>query len=189
MVKSMISFFIDIIIQSLLSVLYRIEAEELKLLLRRHPTAFTEDEIVEIGELFYAGKSGGSVSFERFIEAIDKVVDLETEDGKKVDTHGNPLELGTCGNEFLFFKHHSNYTPEELDVKLTHTEPQGLRDRFALNCVKAVRWCFDTATGWNYKSITPDMILQRTIYLETIAAVPGMVAAIVRIHVIYLVFE
>lgn len=158
----------------------RIEAEELKELLRRHPTAFTEDEIVEIGELFYAGKSGGSVSFDRFVEAIDKVVHLETEDGKKLDSAGNPLDLGTCGNEFLFFKHHSNYTPEELDVKMTHTEPQGLRDRLAFNCVKAVRWCFDYATGWNYKSITTDMILQRAIYLETIAAVPGMVAAIVR---------
>ena len=149
-------------------------------MLRRHPTAFTEDEIVEIGELFYAGKSGGSVSFDRFVEAIDKVVHLETEDGKKLDSAGNPLDLGTCGNEFLFFKHHSNYTPEELDVKMTHTEPQGIRDRLAFNCVKAVRWCFDNATGWNYKAITTDMILQRAIYLETIAAVPGMVAAIVR---------
>lgn len=160
--------------------MFRIEADELKQLLRRHPTAFTEDEIMEIGELFYAGKSGGSVSFDRFVEAIDKVVHLETEDGKKLDSAGNPLDLGTCGNEFLFFKHHSNYTPEELDVKMTHTEPQGIRDRLAFNCVKAVRWGFDNATGWNYKAITTDMILQRAIYLETIAAVPGMVAAIVR---------
>jgi Alternative oxidase len=167
---------------------HRIEADELKNLLRRHPTAFTEAEIVEIGELFYAGKSGGSVSFDRFVEAIDKVVDLETEDGKivkKTDAAGNPLDLGTCGNEFLFFKHHSNYTPEELNVKMTHTEPQSFRDRLALNCVKAVRWGFDNATGWNYKAITTDMILQRAIYLETIAAVPGMVAAIVRLaHVV-----
>jgi Alternative oxidase len=152
-------------------------------LLRRHPTAFTEEEIMEIGELFYAGKSGGSVSFDRFVEAIDKVVHLETEDGtaiRKKDAAGNPLDLGTCGNEFLFFKNHHYYTKEELDVQMTHTEPQGLRDRFALNCVKAVRYLFDSATGWNYKAITPDMILQRAIYLETIAAVPGMVAAIVR---------
>lgn len=162
---------------------YRIESEELKQLLRRHPTAFTEDEIMEIGELFYAGKSGGSVSFDRFVEAIDKVVHLETEDGSafrgKHDAAGNPLDLGTCGNEFLFFKRHQYETKEELDVQMTHTEPQGLRDRLALNCVKAVRYGFDNATGWNYKTITPDMILQRAIYLETIAAVPGMVAAIV----------
>jgi Alternative oxidase len=166
--------------------LRRIEAEELKQLLRRHPTAFTEDEIVEIGELFYAGKSGGSVSFDRFVEAIDKVVHLETEDGGflKKDPAGNPLELGTCGNEFLFFKHHANYTKEELNVKMTHTEPDGFRDRLALQCSKVVRWCFDNATGWNYKTITPNMILQRAIYLETIAAVPGMVAAIVSLSLV-----
>jgi len=35
------------------------------------------------------------------------------------------------------------------------------------------------ATGWN-GTITPAKVLNRTIYLETIAAVPGMVAAIVR---------
>lgn len=165
----------------------RIETEELKQLLRRHPTAFTEEEIVEIGELFYAGKSGGSVSFDRFVEAIDKVVHLETEDGtalRKKDSAGNPLDLGTCGNEFLFFKHHQYYTKEELNVQMTHTEPQGLRDRLALNCVKAVRYLFDNATGWNYKAITPEMILMRAIYLETIAAVPGMVAAIVRVVIV-----
>jgi Alternative oxidase len=143
---------------------------------------------VEIGELFYAGKSGGSVSFSRFVEAIDKVVQVETDDstaadGEKKDAaaSSNPLDMGTCGNEFLFFKHHSYHTKEDLNVQMTHTEPQGLRDRLALRCVKAVRWCFDNATGWTYKKITPDMILQRAIYLETIAAVPGMVAAIVRI--------
>ena len=36
------------------------------------------------------------------------------------------------------------------------------------------------ATGWTYGNITPEKVLNRTIYLETIAAVPGMVAAIVR---------
>jgi len=152
---------------------YRIDTEELKQLLRKHNSAFTEEEIIEIGELFYAGKSGGSVSFERFVEAVDRVVHQETE----TDEDGvskNPLELGSCGNEYLFFKSHSNYTKEELTgVQMTHTEPQSLRDRFALNCVKLVRYGFDKATGWSYGSITPDQILNRTIYLETIAAVPG----------------
>jgi hypothetical protein len=63
---------------------------------------------------------------------------------------------------------------------MTHVEPQTLRDRLALNCVKAVRMGFDFATGWNYGNITPNMVLNRTIYLETIAGVPGMCAAIVR---------
>jgi Alternative oxidase len=152
-------------------------------LLRRHTSAFTEEEIVQIGELFYAGKSGGSVSFDRFIEAMDRVVQLETEDGANMprDKLGNPLGVGTCGNEYLFFKSHSDYTTEELTgVEMTHTEPQGMRDRLALASVKAVRFVFDQATGWNVGGITQDKILNRAIYLETIAAVPGMVAAIVR---------
>lgn len=161
----------------------RIDTEELKQLLRGHNTAFTEEEIVEIGELFYAGKSGGSVSFERFVEAMDKIVQLEGEDGgiHRKDATGNPLDLGTCGNEYLFFKSHSNYTKEDLTgVKLVHTEPQNLSDRLALTCVKAVRFGFDKATGWDNGDITPNKVLHRAIYLETIAAVPGMVAAIVR---------
>jgi hypothetical protein len=156
-----------------------IETEELKMLLRKHNNAFTEEEIVEIGELFYAGKSGGSVSFDKFVEAIDRLVEREERDDVRKDDDGNPLQIGSCADEYLFVNRHQ-YTPEQLHIQLTHTEPQGFRDRLALNAVKAVRYVFDKATGWNYGTITPDMILNRVIYLETIAAVPGMVAAIVR---------
>lgn len=99
----------------------------------------------------------------------------------KKDAAGNPLALGSCGNEYLFFRSHSNYTKDDLTgVQMTHIAPQGLRDRLALNSAKLVRAAFDWATGWNYGKITPEVILHRAIYLETIAAVPGMVAAIVR---------
>jgi hypothetical protein len=159
----------------------RIDTDELKTLLSKHNNAFTVDEIVEIGELFYAGKSGGSVSFDRFIEAIDRVVQLEEErDDENRDHKGNPLQLGTCGNEYLFYKSHGTYTQADLDIKLVHTPPESFSDRVALNAVKAVRFGFDKATGWEYGSLNQNTILQRVIYLETIAAVPGMVAAIVR---------
>lgn len=141
-----------------------------------HDKAFSEEEITAMRELFYAGKSGGSVSMERFIEALDMVV-ANKGNLTKLD---NPLGMGTCGNEFLFFKP-QGYNQEDIkDIELTHTKPQNFRDRLALGAVKCVRYFFDTATGWNYGKITPDMILNRTIYLETIAAVPGMCAAIVR---------
>jgi Alternative oxidase len=158
----------------------RIQTDELKELLRKHNSAFTEDEIVEIGELFYAGKSGGSVSFDRFVEAIDRVVQLETGEVDR-DVDGNPMGIGSCGNEYLFYHSHGNYKPEEIkNLKLTHTKPASFRDRLAFNAVKGVRLLFDRATGWNYGKLNPDMILHRVIYLETIAAVPGMVAAIIR---------
>ena len=145
-------------------------------MLRKHNNAFTEDEIVEIGELFYAGKSGGSVSFDKFVQAVDRVVQRHESDNTDYDEQGNPLKLGSCGNEFLFYKSHSNM---DWNIKLTHTPPQTFTDKLAFGAVKAVRLLFDTATGWNGK-ITTDKVLNRTIYLETIAAVPGMVAAIIR---------
>ena len=77
-------------------------------------------------------------------------------------------------------KHHGHYTDEELDVKLTHVEPKDTLDQMAYNAVKLVRLGFDSVTGWKHDNITINNILNRTIYLETIAAVPGMVAAIVR---------
>mmetsp|Transcript_32690 Transcript_32690/g.75259 ORF Transcript_32690/g.75259 Transcript_32690/m.75259 type:complete len:268 (-) Transcript_32690:905-1708(-) len=77
-------------------------------------------------------------------------------------------------------KSHGHYTDEELNVKLTHVEPMGIRDSLAFNAVKMVRFVFDSATGWNSNGLTTEKILHRVIYLETIAAVPGMVAAIVR---------
>ena len=62
---------------------------------------------------------------------------------------------------------------------MTHTPPEKIIDKLAFYSVKGVRKLFDAATGWNGK-ITADKVMNRTIYLETIAAVPGMVAAIVR---------
>lgn len=76
--------------------------------------------------------------------------------------------------------HHGHYTEEELDVKLTHVEPTTFSDKLALNAVKTVRVLFDTATGWRNDNITTTNIMRRVIFLETIAAVPGMSAAIIR---------
>merc|ERR1711937_556796 len=65
------------------------------------------------------------------------------------------------------------------DIELTHQEPTNFSDRAAFQAVKIVRGLFDTATGWsNDKIVTQDKILNRVIFLETVAAVPGMVAAV-----------
>ncbi|KAL7568528.1 hypothetical protein ACA910_002644 [Epithemia clementina (nom. ined.)] len=154
----------------------RLDTGELKNLLRKHKSAFTDEEISQIGELFYAGKSGGSVSFDKFIEAIDRVIQKEEGEDDEEGRKENPLDIGTCGNEYLFYKSHSNM---DWNIELTHTAPKNLRDRLAYNAVKVVRFVFDFTTGWNGE-ITTNKILNRTIFLETIAAVPGMVAAIVR---------
>ena len=110
------------------------------------------------------------------MEALDRVLQAEKEDGLV----SNPLRMGDCGNEYLFYKNRGNYTYEELHAPATHKPPEGIRDKLAYNAVKLVRMGFDSATGWNGNNITTSMILNRTIFLETIAGVPGMVAAIVR---------
>jgi hypothetical protein len=169
----------------------RLDAGELKELLRKHHSAFTDNEIVEIGDLYYAGKAGGSVTFDRFIEAVDRAaanvdpanLGWRTEDklGHFKDSGRHPLGVGREGMEFYQAgKGHGFYTPEELDVKLTHVPPVGIRDNLAFNAVKGVRYLFDLATGWKHDNITIPNIMNRVIYLETIAAVPGMVAAVVR---------
>lgn len=120
------------------------------------------------------------------MEAIDKLMmheDLsdtgdEPWDSKKEDK-SNPLGIGNFANEYIFIHNHV-YKPEDLDIKITHVEPKGIRDNLAFQAVKGVRYLFDIATGWKTGTITPDKILNRAIFLETIAAVPGMVAAIVR---------
>jgi hypothetical protein len=154
----------------------RIDAEELKNLLRRHNSAFTDEEILEFSDLFYAGKAGGSISIPDLIEALDEVAAMDQSDTSHRDHH---LVDGSCSAEYVFHKSHG-YTPEALDIKLTHVEPSSALDKLAFNAVKVVRALFDAATGWKNDHITPANILNRVIFLETIAAVPGMVAAIVR---------
>jgi len=174
--------------------IFRIDAEELKALLRKHSSSFSDEEAYEIGELFYAGKAGGSVSIDSFIEGIDHIAaaqkvsgsdndsaetKLDSEHFKEGDRH--PLGVGRCAAEYMYAgKSHGYYTPEELDVKITHVVPVGVVDTMAFNAVKLVRFFFDSATGWKNDNITIPNIMNRVIYLETVAAVPGMVAAIVR---------
>jgi demethoxyubiquinone hydroxylase (CLK1/Coq7/Cat5 family) len=80
----------------------------------------------------------------------------------------------------LYAKTHGKYSEEDLNIELTHVPPNSLSDKSALFAVKCVRMVFDTATMWNLGSITKEKILNRAIFLETIAAIPGMVAAIIR---------
>ncbi|KAI6044815.1 AOX, alternative oxidase mitochondrial precursor [Pisolithus marmoratus] len=91
---------------------------------------------------------------------------------------------------------HPVYTPEELRAVL-HRQPQSFSDKVALNLVKL--WGFDLASGYKHKPLPPNSSsmsleelrrggyvlterawLMRILFLETIAGVPGMVAAMLR---------
>eukprot|EP00581_Thalassiosira_minuscula_P012929 CAMPEP_0183721356 /NCGR_PEP_ID=MMETSP0737-20130205/13648_1 /TAXON_ID=385413 /ORGANISM="Thalassiosira miniscula, Strain CCMP1093" /LENGTH=500 /DNA_ID=CAMNT_0025951353 /DNA_START=113 /DNA_END=1615 /DNA_ORIENTATION=+ len=173
----------------------RIDAEELKALLRKRNDSFTEEEILELSELFYTSLGASSVDIHQFLEALNNAVVAQ---GSTIGGGGNmaygeaiplaeagrykthPLGIGTCASEFMFNKTHGKYSEEDLNIKLTHVPPVTFSDKTALFAVKCVRVLFDTATLWNVGSVTKEKILNRAIFLETIAAIPGMVAAIIR---------
>jgi len=165
----------------------RINAEELKVLLKKHRSTFTDKEIEELSELFYAAKAGGSVTYDHFIKAADYAVEAKVESKAGLDHNlhfkatstEHPLGLGKCSVDYLLGGH-PVYTPEELDIKLTHTPPVTFTDGLAFRSVKLLRFFFDTATRWNVGEITKKKVMLRTIYLETIAAVPGFVGAMIR---------
>jgi hypothetical protein len=152
----------------------RMDAQEFKQLLRKHKNIFTEAEILEIAELFYVGNAGKSIPFDKLIDAIDRLAA-----GKEGETKSNPLGVGSCAAEYYYDLNHHQWKKDQLNIELSHVQPQTMSDKIAFGAVKLVRLGFDVATGWNGE-ITKHKVLQRVIFLETIAAVPGMTAAIIR---------
>ncbi|KAJ3717038.1 alternative oxidase [Lentinula raphanica] len=94
---------------------------------------------------------------------------------------------------------HPVYTPEELKaVEVLHREATCFSDKLAANLVKLCRWGYDLVSRYKHKTIPPDsnmtleqlrkegyvlddkQWLQRILFLESIAGVPGMVAATLR---------
>jgi len=152
----------------------KMDSNELKYLLRKHKNIFSEKEILEIAELYYVGNAGKAISFDKLLETIDNILS-----STKKESNKNALGVGSCAAEYYYDVDHHQWKEDELDVQLTHVEPKTLSDKIAYNAVKLVRVGFDTFTGWN-NEITTKKVLQRVIFLETIAAVPGMTAAIIR---------
>ncbi|KAJ3024384.1 UNVERIFIED_CONTAM: hypothetical protein HDU68_008220 [Siphonaria sp. JEL0065] len=103
-------------------------------------------------------------------------------------------------NSTDYVLHHPVYTPTELEAtKYTHRNIQGIRDSVAFSLVRLMRFGkatygkseyvtnfgntgFDTATGYTDKVgiMTEKQWLNRIVFLETVAGVPGMVAGMIR---------
>jgi len=152
-----------------------IQPEEFRKLLRMHRTNFNEYEIDSMTECFYSGTGGRGVALDRFVEAL-QIAAMNPNDADKV---AKTLGISTCGAEYLLGSKPHAYSPEELKIELSHKVPDTVIGKMSFHTVKAVRYVFDSATGWN-GDIKPHNVLNRVIYLETIAAVPGMVAGILR---------
>ncbi|KAJ3066158.1 hypothetical protein HDU98_010526 [Podochytrium sp. JEL0797] len=78
---------------------------------------------------------------------------------------------------------HPVYSSEELAAtKYTHRDVSGIRDGIAFATVSAMRFFFDKGTGYVDKvgAMTERQWLNRIVFLETVAGVPGMVAGMIR---------
>ncbi|KAA1476612.1 AOX, alternative oxidase mitochondrial precursor [Dentipellis sp. KUC8613] len=94
---------------------------------------------------------------------------------------------------------HPVYSPEELrSVEVLHREAKTASDKFAVTFAKILRWGFDLVSGYKHKPVPPgaNMSLEelqkggyimtehdwlnRILFLESIAGVPGMVGATLR---------
>ncbi|KAL8920238.1 MAG: hypothetical protein Q9172_004591 [Xanthocarpia lactea] len=99
--------------------------------------------------------------------------------------------------------HHPVYTEEQMkSIQVAHRETRNWADRVALMMVRLMRWGMDTATGYSHAKETVKLQgdgnqaalgqkkgwfamnerkwLIRFLFLESVAGVPGMVAASVR---------
>ncbi|KIK69608.1 hypothetical protein GYMLUDRAFT_33984 [Collybiopsis luxurians FD-317 M1] len=108
-----------------------------------------------------------------------------------------PYPNGGHHGDWVLF--HPVYTPEELKaVEVLHRNATTFSDKLAANLVKLCRWGYDLVSGYKHKEIPPGanmtleqlrkegyvldhkQWLQRILFLESIAGVPGMVAATAR---------
>ncbi|KAL1677893.1 alternative oxidase-domain-containing protein [Schizophyllum commune] len=109
-----------------------------------------------------------------------------------------PQQPHTFTGDWLLF--HPVYKPDELkSIQVIHQVPTKLSDKVAYRLVKLARWGFDIVSGYKHKALPadahkmtvqalrkdgyvlgPDGWLNRFLFLESIAGVPGMVAATLR---------
>ncbi|KAH3703449.1 uncharacterized protein LOC127861089 [Dreissena polymorpha] len=76
---------------------------------------------------------------------------------------------------------HPIWTERELhSVEITHKPPEGFVDKAAYYTVQIMRTVFDVISGFKWGQTNEQKWLKRIIFLETVAGVPGMVAAMTR---------
>ena len=72
------------------------------------------------------------------------------------------------------------WSDEEIKERLSvqpRYQPTNLADRLCVRFLKTAYWTFNKVTGYEAANPTPESVAFRLIFLESVAAVPGMVAA------------
>lgn len=76
---------------------------------------------------------------------------------------------------------HPIWKGEYVDaVEIKHTPPERFVDRLAYGTVQLMRFNFDWMSGYSWGKLNEEKWLRRILFLETVAGVPGSVAAILR---------
>jgi len=76
---------------------------------------------------------------------------------------------------------HPIWKGEYVDgVQITHRAPEKLVDKLAYYSVRLMRFNFDWMSGYSIGTMTENKWLSRIMYLETVAGVPGSLAAMLR---------
>ena len=76
---------------------------------------------------------------------------------------------------------HYNYPYETMEnIKVENVKPLKIRDRLAFTCVKFMRKFYDLFTKYDLNKMTETRWINRAIFLETIAGVPGMCGGMCR---------
>lgn len=75
---------------------------------------------------------------------------------------------------------HPYYSLQDIEkVEVKHREAQGLRDKIAFGTVRSIRGTFDFFTRYD-PGMGESKWLNRMIFLETIAGIPGMIGGMMR---------
>jgi hypothetical protein len=76
---------------------------------------------------------------------------------------------------------HPVYDMNEVEeIKYYHHEPENKRDLVALKLIKAIRGSFDILSRYNPAKMNEKHWLNRMVFLETVAGVPGMIGGMSR---------
>lgn len=97
----------------------------------------------------------------------------------------------TADSRFVVTWDHPDATKDQLHaIEVSHLDPQTTSDRLALGVLRTVRKTFDLFTGYHHPPkgmendpkfvMTEGKWLERFIFLESVAGVPGMVGGMVR---------
>jgi len=153
-------------------------------MLRLHLTAarfFSRSSFLLLAEAEKGAAAGGTTPLKHFVFTQKAHLD-----GNKVDEKKKELQNATThhlhsANRQSYLISQPVYTFEELNsVKIVHVDPPGFSDKLAYYVMKMMRVTFDFVTGYNRRKFKKEDYLNRILFLETVAGVPGMVGGMHR---------